>query len=73
MYLCKKITHGKNSFDTQYPRFCKKKRLFLQMLRLFDFVQVETNPALIKRFIKNVPKNVPLNGEDIPKELANLR
>ena len=50
-----------------------KKRLFLQMLRLFDFVQVETNTTFIKRFIKNAPKNVPLNDEDILEELPNLR
>ena len=50
-----------------------KKRLFLQTLRLFNFVQVETDAAFVKRFIKNVPKNVPLNDDDILKELTNLR
>lgn len=50
-----------------------KKRLFLQMLRLFDFVQVETDAAFVKRFIKNAPKNVPLNDDDILEELTNLR
>ena len=50
-----------------------KKRLFLQMLRLFDFVQVETNTAFLKRFVKNAPKNVPLSDEDILEEISNLR
>lgn len=35
------------------------------MLKLFDFVNLETPEEKIKRYIQNAPKNVPLNDDDI--------
>ncbi|MBL7795774.1 MAG: hypothetical protein JNJ90_04645 [Saprospiraceae bacterium] len=42
----------------------KKKKAFLEMLKLFDFVKVENKAELLRRFIKNAPKDVPLTEED---------
>jgi hypothetical protein len=42
-----------------------KAKAFRQMLKLFDFVNLETPEEKIKRYIQNAPKNVPLNDDDI--------
>ena len=50
-----------------------KRKAFMQMLQLFDFIQVEDYKVFLKRFIKNAPKRIPLSEEDIAKELMELR
>ncbi len=51
----------------------RKKRIFLQMLSLFDFVKVESISQLIQRFVKNAPQNVPLTEDDIMEEVYAVR
>lgn len=50
-----------------------KKAAFLEMLKLFDFVEVETIHAQVNRFVQNAPKNVPLTDEDIMTEVKAVR
>lgn len=51
----------------------RKKKIFLQMLSLFDFVKVESISQLIQRFVKNAPQNVPLIEDDIMEEVYAVR
>jgi hypothetical protein len=46
---------------------------FLQMLELLDFVKGESNDAFFRRFIQNVPKEVPLSEEEIAAEVMEMR
>jgi hypothetical protein len=46
-----------------------KKAAFLEMLKLFDFVEVETLNTQLNRYIENAPQNVPLTDEDIVAEV----
>ena len=62
-----KITLTLNTSDTV------KKKLFLQMLTLFDFIEIETNAQFLKRFVRNTPKNVILTEEDIINEIMEMR
>lgn len=53
-----------------------KLQAFLEMLKLFDFVEVESLEAKINRFIKNAPENVPFSEDEIMnlvKETRNSR
>ena len=50
-----------------------KKAAFLEMLKLFDFVEVETLNAQVNRYIENAPKNVHLTDEDIMAEVKASR
>ncbi len=50
-----------------------RKAAFLDMLKLFDFVEVETLPAQVKRYIDNAPQNVPLTDDDIMQEVRASR
>lgn len=50
-----------------------KKKAFLEMLKLFDFVEVETLEAQVKQYIKNAPTNVPLTDNDIMQEVRAVR
>ncbi len=42
-----------------------KAKAFRQMLKLFDFVNLETPEEKIQRYIQNAPKDVPLGDDDI--------
>ncbi|MBE0638482.1 MAG: hypothetical protein IH598_08180 [Bacteroidales bacterium] len=56
----------KESEETITIRVRKSKaKAFRQMLRLFDFVNLETPEEKIERYIKNAPKDVPLDDDDI--------
>jgi len=50
-----------------------KKKALIAMLKMFDFVKVETPEEVLKRFIKRAPKNVPLTEEDILREVMGNR
>ena len=50
-----------------------KKAAFLEMLKLFDFVEVETLDAQVSRYVENAPKNVPLTDDDIMAEVKAVR
>ena len=50
-----------------------KKKAFLEMLKLFDFVEVETLEAQVKRYIKNAPTNVALTDDELMQELRAVR
>ena len=42
-----------------------KIQAFMEMLKLFDFVEVESLENKIARYVTNAPDNVPLSEEDI--------
>ncbi len=50
-----------------------KEKAFLEMLKLLDFVKVESKEELLNRFIQNAPQNVPLTEEDIVAEVTAHR
>lgn len=50
-----------------------KKAAFLEMLKLFDFVEVETLNTQLNRYIENAPQHVPLTDEDIVAEVKASR
>lgn len=50
-----------------------KKEAFLQMLQLFDFVEVETLEKQVSRYVQNAPKDVPLTDDDIMQEVLAAR
>lgn len=51
----------------------KKEKAFLEMLKLFDFVKVLSKEELLRHFVKNAPKNVPLTEEDVVAEVMAHR
>ena len=51
----------------------EKEQAFLEMLKLFDFVKVESKEELLRRFIQNAPKNVPLTEIDVVNEVMEHR
>ena len=51
----------------------EKERAFLEMLKLFDFVKVESKEELLLRFIQNAPKNVPITEVDVVNEVMEHR
>ncbi|MBK7937568.1 MAG: hypothetical protein IPJ82_10945 [Lewinellaceae bacterium] len=51
----------------------KKEKAFLEMLKLFDFVKVESKEELLHRFIGNAPQNVPLTEADVVNEVMEHR
>lgn len=50
-----------------------RKAAFLEMLKLFDFVEVETLPEQVKKYVDNAPQNVPLTDDDIMREVNAVR
>lgn len=50
-----------------------KEKAFLEMLKLLDFVKVESKEELLRRFIQNAPQDVPLTEEDIVAEVTAHR
>lgn len=50
-----------------------KKKAFIDMLKLFDFVEIETLEQQLDRYIKSAPKKVPLTEKDILNEIALSR
>lgn len=50
-----------------------KEKAFLEMLKLFDFVKVLSEEELLRHFIQNAPKNVPLTEEDVVEEVMTHR
>jgi hypothetical protein len=42
-----------------------KAKAFRDMLKLFDFIKLETPEEKINRYIRTVPKDVPLSDDDI--------
>jgi hypothetical protein len=50
-----------------------KKKAFLQMIKLLDYVKVESKKDLIKQFIRNAPKSVPVSEEEINAEIKKVR
>jgi hypothetical protein len=42
-----------------------KLKAFLEMLKLFDFVKVQTLDEQIEKYIQNSPQNVPFSEDDI--------
>lgn len=51
----------------------EKEQAFLEMLKLFDFVKVESKEDLLRRFIRNAPQNVPLTEADVVNEVMEHR
>lgn len=50
-----------------------KYQAFLDMLKLFDFVRVESNDAFLERFLKNAPKDVPVSDDEVAEIVTSLR
>jgi hypothetical protein len=50
-----------------------KKKAFLEMLKLLDFVEVQSKKTVLQRFVKNAPKNIPLTHDDLVKEVMAHR
>ena len=50
-----------------------RKKAFVAMLKLFDFVRVETPEDVLDRFIQRAPKNAPLTEENILNEVMEHR
>jgi hypothetical protein len=50
-----------------------KKDAFLQMLKLFEFVEVESNADFLKRFVENAPVDVPFSDEEIADFVTEIR
>ena len=42
-----------------------KLKAFLEMLKLFDFVKIQTLNEQLEQYIENAPKNVPFSEDDI--------
>ncbi|MCD4697012.1 MAG: hypothetical protein K8S16_12315 [Bacteroidales bacterium] len=42
-----------------------KVKAFRNMLKLFDFVRLETPEEKLERYIRTSPKNIPLSDDDI--------
>jgi hypothetical protein len=51
----------------------RKKKSFIKMLQLFNFVEVENQQDQLNRFIENAPPNIPLTELDISELLTDLR
>ena len=50
-----------------------KEQAFLEMLKLFDFVQVLTKEELLRRFIQNTLQPAPLSEADVLEEVMAHR
>lgn len=50
-----------------------KKKAFLNAMKLYNFVSVETIDQQLKRYIKSAPKNVLISDADIMKEVKAVR
>ncbi len=42
-----------------------KAKAFRNMLKLFDFIKLESPEEKINRYVKTAPKDVPLSDDDI--------
>ncbi len=50
-----------------------RKAAFLNMLKLFDFVEVEPLAKQFSRYQQNAPQQVPLTDDDIQREINAVR
>lgn len=50
-----------------------RKEAFMNMLSLFDFVEVETLDRQLNRYVANAPANVPLTDDDVQAEINAAR
>ena len=50
-----------------------KKKAFLNALKLFDFVTVESTEQRVKRYLKSAPQNVTISDKEIMKEVKAVR
>lgn len=50
-----------------------RKVAFLNMLKLFDFVEVEPLSKQLGRYEQNAPKHVPLTDDDVQREINAVR
>lgn len=50
-----------------------KKKAFLEMLKLFDFVKIESPNEFISRYIKTAPKKNLLSEKEILAEISQNR
>jgi hypothetical protein len=51
----------------------RKKKPFLQMLSMLEFVEVETAQQQLDNYIKNAPINVPISEDDISELITENR
>lgn len=68
-YLCNTYKHTlkiKESDEIIMLRVKKSKaKAFRNMLKKFDFVEMETPEDRLDRYIRSAPKNVPVTDDDI--------
>ena len=50
-----------------------KKKAFLDAMKLYDFVSIETKEQRIKRYISSAPKTIDITDEEIMKEVKAVR
>lgn len=50
-----------------------RKAAFLNMLKLFDFVEVEPLSKQLSRYEQNAPKQAPLSDDDVQREINAVR
>ncbi|MCK6695596.1 MAG: hypothetical protein L6Q97_26270 [Thermoanaerobaculia bacterium] len=50
-----------------------KMAAFLEILKQYEFVQVEKLDEIINRFIRNAPKNAPVSDDEIAEILMGMR
>jgi hypothetical protein len=48
-----------------------KANAFRRMLKLFDFVKLETPEDRLDRYLQSAPKNVPISDDDIMKMIKS--
>ena len=50
-----------------------KLQAFMDMLKLFDFVTIESNEEFLKRFMENAPTDETLSEEEVMEIVTQLR
>ena len=50
-----------------------KKKAFLEMLKLFDFVEVESLEEQMNRYVEHAPTKVTLTDDEIMQEIQAVR
>jgi hypothetical protein len=51
----------------------RKKKPFLQMLSMLEFVEVESEQQQLDNYIKNAPINVPISEDEISELITENR
>ncbi len=51
----------------------RKKKPFLQMLSMLEFVEIETQQQQLDNYIKNSPINVPISEDEISELITENR